>query len=428
MKAKWLFCILVPWIFMQGASSAESSLADRVEANLSQVVELYKWFHAHPELSKQEKETSARLASELRRIGLDVTEAVGGFGLVGVLKGQPGGPVILYRADMDALPIEEKTGLPYASKNQGVMHGCGHDIHMSCAVSALQIMADTRSEWKGTILFVGQPAEEVGSGAEAVLADPKFQRILAELGKPKLALALHDNASLAAGTVSVLPGYVSAWVDSVDITVYGTGGHGAYPHKAVDPIVIGAEIVGALQTVVSRRLAPGSKAVITVGTFHAGTKRNIIGPTAELELTVRSYEDEVRETLIREIQVIAEGVARAHNAPKLPRVYHHRKSATPSGINSTEYALRLESVFAQELGSDAVRTTKPAMGGEDFSEYARALKIPSVMFALGACDPEKMARGEDMPGLHSDAFAPDAGLTISTGSRCLVRALRELLD
>ena len=415
-------------LFVQVSAVAEESTEAKVDRHLAEMVELYRWFHAHPELSRKEKETSKRLASELKKIGLEVTEGVGGYGVLGLLRGQQGGPLILYRADMDALPILEKTGLTYASKNTGVMHGCGHDIHMTCAVSALKVMAETKSQWRGTILFVGQPAEEVGSGAEAIIADSKFQALLKELGQPKLALALHDNASLPAGTVSVLSGFVSAYVDSVDITVFGTGGHGAYPHKTVDPIVIGAEIVGALQTIVSRRLAPGSKAVVTVGTFHAGTKRNIIGPTAKLGLTVRSYKDDIRESLIREIEVVAKGVAAAHGAPKPPKVYHHRKAATPSGFNNPEIASRLRAVFADELGEDAIRSTDPAMGGEDFSEYSRRLGIPSVMFSLGAADPEKVRQGLELPGLHSDSFAPAADLTISTGARCVVRALREALE
>jgi amidohydrolase len=402
---------------------AQPNLSEQTEKGLAQILELYRWFHAHPELSLLEKETSQRLAAELRAIGLEVTEEIGGYGVVGVLKGKPGGPVVLYRADMDALPLDENTGLPYTSQNKGVMHACGHDIHMSCAVGTLKNLASLKDQWQGTVLFVGQPAEEVGSGAESMIADPKFLEILAAVGKPSVALALHDNSELLAGQAALKEGFVTANVDSVDITLYGKGGHGAVPSQAVDPVVMGSEVVMALQTIVSRRLPAGTKAVVTVGVFKAGTKRNIIPATAELQLTIRSYEDSTRQKILEELERIAKGVSQAHNASKPPKIYHHAKSYTPAGFNSPDWTKRLQPVFERSLGKEQIIDVPASMVGEDFSEYSLALEIPSVMFLLGTA-----RQGGPKPGLHSDRFAPDpeptlrAGITLMTG--CLLEALR----
>jgi hippurate hydrolase len=391
--------------------------------------ELYRWFHAHPEISNNEEKTASRLADELEKMGLQVHRGIGGHGVMAVLRGQAGGPVVLYRADMDALPIEEATGLPYASQNQGVMHACGHDIHMTVAVGALQKLSQTREDWSGTVVFIGQPAEEVGSGAEAMLADPRFHKVLQQAGgDPKFALALHDYAALPAGTAVLTPGFVTANVDSIDITVFGKGGHGAAPDTAVDPVVIGAEVVTALQTIVSRKLPPGTRAVVTVGKFQSGTKRNIIPAEARLELTVRSYEDDIRKRLIKEIERIAQGVSTAHGATRPPEVYHHAQEYTPAGFNDPEWARRLRSVFVETIGEDAVLELPPSMVGEDFSEYSRALEIPTVMFLLGAADPSKFDAGEPLPALHSDLFAPDYQKAIPVGIELVLNSLLEALQ
>lgn len=393
------------------------------------LLELYQWFHRHPELSRQEEGTSKRLARELKALGLEVHEQIGGHGIMAILRGQPGGPVVLYRADMDALPVKEATGLPYASEHAGVMHACGHDIHMTVAVATLHRLAQTRDRWKGTLVFVGQPAEEVGSGAETMIADPRFSQVLQRAGgSPKSALALHVNASLPVGEVGLTPGYVAANVDSVNITVHGRGGHGAYPHTAIDPIVIGSEIVMSLQTIVSRKLEPGTRAVITVGKFQAGSKHNIIPPAAELALTLRSYEDAVRQRLLQEIKRTAEHVAAAHGAPS-PEVLHDAEQYTPSLYNDPALVARLRPVMMRQLGATAVREIAPTMGGEDFSEYGRRLKIPAVMFSLGVVAPARVGAGKPLPGLHSDLFVPDAGPSIEIGSRlmceCLLEALKD---
>lgn len=362
------------------------------------------------------------MAQELRKAGLEVTENVGGHGVIGVLKGSAPGPVILYRADMDALPISEKTGLSYASTKPGVMHACGHDLHMTTAVATLRALAAEKASWRGTVLFVGQPAEEVGSGAEAILADPQFQNILDQVGRPKLALAFHDDAVLYAGQAALTSGFITANVDSVDIIVHGIGGHGAAPHEAVDPVVIGSEIVTALQTIVSRRLAPGTKAVVTVGRFQGGTKRNIISSQAELQLTIRSYKHEVREQIVEEIRRLTKGIATAHGAPRDPEVIHHDKTYTPAGSNDPNWTARLQPLVANYLGEENLLDVPPSMVGEDFSEYSRRLGIPSIMLLIGASP-----RVDSPPGLHSDQFAPDAEPTLRTAANLMVICLLEAL-
>ncbi|MEL6547223.1 MAG: amidohydrolase, partial [Myxococcota bacterium] len=280
------------------------ALERSVRSEQSNIESLYRWFHQHPELSGKEFKTAERMATELRALGATVYENVGGTGVVAVLSNrvEPKGPVVLMRADMDALPVTEATGAPYASKTPGVMHACGHDIHMSSAIGALRVLRNNESAWNGRIVFVAQPAEEIGVGARAVLADRTFQSIMKKYGRPEAAIALHDFAESEAGTVGIRSGWAFANVDSVDLFIYGRGGHGARPHQTVDPVVIGSEIVVALQTIVSRRLAPGTPAVVTVGAFNAGTKHNIISSEAHLQLTVRSYGDEMRAELVEEIK------------------------------------------------------------------------------------------------------------------------------
>lgn len=417
-----MIVLLIVMLLFSTVSAQQVEKVPEVERVLPKVMEAYRWFHSHPELSKQEQKTSQRLAQELRAAGLEVVENVGGYGLVGLLKSGKDGPVVLYRADMDALPVTEASGLPFASVNKGVMHACGHDLHMSCALGVLTLLAENRDDWNGTVLFLGQPAEEVGSGAEAILADPKFQRVLSEIGKPQLALALHDDASLPAGQVAVTPGYVTANVDSVDITIHGKGGHGAAPDLTVDPVVIGSELVQSLQTIVSRKLPPGTRAVVTVGVFQAGTKRNIISSKAELKLTIRSYEPEIRERIIEEIERLSAQIAAAHGAPKPPTIYHHADSYTPAGFNDVAWAGKLRKLFEAELGAENVKDLPPSMVGEDFSEYSKRLEIPSVIFLLGAGAPDGSTAG-----LHSNKFAPQAEDALRTGIQLMRLSLLEAL-
>jgi hippurate hydrolase len=390
-------------------------------------VEQYKWFHAHPELSNEETKTAAHLAEQLRALGLEVHEGIGGHGLVGILRNGKG-PVVLYRADMDGLPVAEKTGVPWHSENSGVMHACGHDVHMASAVGALDVLSRNKGSWKGTVLFVGQPAEELGTGARQMLADKKFKKILARVGKPKAAVALHDAADLPAGEVSLIEGFHHANVDSVDIVVHGKGGHGARPHETIDPVVIGAEIVMALQTIVSRRIRPDEKAVVTVGKFASGTKHNIIPSDATLLLTVRSYADETRKTLLAEIQRVARQIAKAHRAPRAPEVRFDE--GLPAAYNDPEMTRRIRKRFVEVLGDKNVKVHNPSLGGEDFGVIPRELGIPGVMWKLGAVDPKRFAKTEieDLPGLHSDGFAADPERTMRAGIETVVAAILEVLE
>lgn len=392
----------------------------------------YRWFHQHPELSNQEHETASHLAKSLRHLEFEVEEGVGGTGLLATLAGgkAPGGPrpVVLYRADMDGLPVQENTGLPYSSRNQGVMHACGHDVHMAVALGSLEVMAQTRNEWAGTIVFVAQPAEEIGAGARQMLADPQFKKLISKLGKPRVALALHDSADLPAGQVAISPGYITANVDSVDVVLHGRGGHGAQPHEAIDPVVMAAEVVMQLQTIVSRRIPPSRRAVVTVGKIQAGTKHNIIPPSAELLLTVRSYDDATRQQLLREIEHIARSVAASYHAPRPPEVTQ-RDEFTPSGFNDESWSERLKARFVSLLGAERVAEMPPTMGGEDFAQFGRQLGVPGVLWRVGAVSTAAFARRNEqvLPGLHSDAWAPDAATAIPVGIQTVVAALREAL-
>ena len=306
-----------PGTMMSGVSHDEvnGTVKEAAAAELGSLVELYKWFHENAELSQKEEKTSARFAAEVRSAGWTVTEKIGGHGVVAVLRNGDG-PIVLARIDMDGLPVKEETGLPYASRTDA-MHACGHDSHLAIGIGAARVLGKLKDRWQGTVVLVGQPAEEVGKGAALMLGDPKFQETLP--GKPVACLSVHDMAE-PAGTIGVCPGFASANVDSLDIILFGEGGHGAWPHLTVDPIVIGSEVVLALQTIVSRKLKPGTRAVVTVGSFHSGTKHNVIPNEAKLQLTVRSYEADVRRKLLEEIRHIAESVAEAHHAPKKPAI------------------------------------------------------------------------------------------------------------
>jgi hippurate hydrolase len=393
-----------------------------VAETATQAQQSYRWFHQHPELSRKEEKTADKLADDLESLGLQVIRNVGGYGIVATLEGNTSkGPVILYRADMDGLPVTENTGVAYASKNSGVMHACGHDVHMATAVGTLAVLAKLKAHWNGTVLFVGQPAEEVGAGAREMLKHPALKGLLRRLGKPKLALALHDSPHLSAGKGGLLAGFANANVDSVDIIVHGQGGHGAFPHETVDPIVIGSEIVLALQTIVSRKLPPGEKAVVTVGSFQAGTKHNIIGPSAHLKLTVRSYADETRNRLIAAIRNLAKHVDLAHGAPRAPEV-RTRDEYTPAAYNDPKWVGVLRHAFVNLLGKHNVETYEPSTGGEDFGRYSRQLKIPGVMYILGAAHKKHIGK-PDAPGLHSDRWAPDYKPTLKTGVRTMVTAI-----
>lgn len=391
--------------------------------------QLYKHLHQNPELSLQEKETSARIAAELKSMGYQVTENVGGYGVVGVLENGMG-PVLLIRSDMDALPMEEKTGLPYASTKKGISndgketyiaHSCGHDIHMSVFVGTAKMMVEYKNAWSGTLLMVGQPSEENGLGASNMMKDGLYERF----PHPDYAIALHDDPFLPAGMLGYKAGALMAGVDMMNVTVYGQGAHGAAPHKGIDPIVLSSQMVQAYQTIVSRTIAPTDPAVVTVGSIHGGTVHNIIPDEVVMQLTLRSYSPAVRELLLTSVKRISENLARAAGLPedKLP-TYWIRDPHTPALINDSELTNRMVNVFQNHFGEENVKEVEAQMIGEDFSRYGlQERMIPITMFYLGASDPvflEKAKReGLEIPGLHSPYFAPLPEPTIKTGVKAM---------
>lgn len=402
-----------------------------LDQSLPQLLENYRWLHTHPELSFQEVETARYVASQWRQAGYTVTEKVGGHGIVGILKNGEGSTLML-RTDLDALPVTEQTNLPFASRqsvttdvgsNSGVMHACGHDMHMSSVLGAARYLASHRDAWKGTLMLIGQPAEERGSGARAMLDDGLFKRF----PKPDYAVALHCESNTPTGKVALRAGFSLANVDSVDIEVVGRGGHGAEPQTTIDPIVQACELVMSLQTIVSREIKPIEPAVITVGSIHGGTKHNIIGDSCHLQVTVRSYTRQVREKLLGSIKRRAKAIAQAYGAPE-PTI--RVSEGTPALENHKGLTERLTSVFMRILGDENVLDMEPVMGGEDFSEFGLA-GVPIVMFRLGAVSQRRLERykqlGQNPPSLHSPQFYPDADEALPTGVTTLVAAALELL-
>lgn len=403
-----------------------------VKENLGEVLKLYQHLHTHPELSFHEEQTAARLAKEWEAVGAKVTTGVGGHGVVALIEnGQ--GPTLMLRTDLDALPVTEQTGLGYASTvkvtnpddgtETGVMHACGHDIHIANIIGVARYMAANKDQWRGTLMMIGQPAEERGAGAKAMLGDGLFEKF----PKPDYAVALHVDSTAATGTVGFRGGYALANVDSVDITCRGRGGHGAYPHTTIDPIVQAAQLVLALHTIVSREIKPQEPAVITVGSIHGGKKHNIIPDECHLQITVRSYSDEVREQLLAGIQRKAKGVAISMNAPD-PII--KISEGTPALWNDRELTARLVKVFQRTLGEENVSEAEPSMGGEDFSRYGKA-GVPILMYRLGSVDARRLARfkalGTPPPSLHSPLYYPDAEATLSTGMITMANVALELL-
>jgi amidohydrolase len=409
-----------------GFSQSVDSFIDKIYPELDK---LYKHLHQNPELSLQEKETSARIAQELKSLGYKVTENIGGYGVVGVLE-NGAGPVLLIRADMDALPMEEKTGLPYASTKKGtsndgketfIAHSCGHDIHMSVFVGTAKMMVEYKHAWRGTLLMVGQPAEENGMGAWNMMNDGLYERF----PHPDYAIALHDDPFLPAGMLGYKSGPLMAGVDMMNVTVYGEGAHGAAPHKGIDPIVLSAQMIQAYQTIVSRRIAPTDPAVITVGSIHGGTVHNIIPDEVVMQLTLRSYSPEVREEMVSSIKRISEQYARAAglSEEKMP-TYWIRHPHTPALINDADLTRQMVDVFRNNIGADKVKEVEAQMIGEDFSRFGlQERNIPITMFYLGASDPEFLEKAEkeglDIPGLHSPYFAPLPEPTIKTGVKAM---------
>jgi hippurate hydrolase len=405
----------------------------------------YKMLHAAPELSHHEEKTAAFFAGELRKLGYTVTEHIGkyekpewtGYGVVGILK-NGAGPTVLIRTELDALPVEEKTGVPYASKVKtkndagvevSVMHACGHDIHMTSMLGTAKVLAERKGEWHGTLIILGQPAEETIDGARAVLRDGLYSNF----PKPDFAIALHDSADIETGKVGYVPGYAMASATGIDIKIRGVGGHGSKPEATKDPIVVAAQVVMALQTIISRENSPLDPAVVTVGSIHGGTRYNIIPDEVNLQLTVRSYKEDVRKRILASIERITKGVAAAAGIPedRAPIVKVSETEITSATYNDPQLMERLAGAFKTALGPENVMKVSPVMGSEDFGYLSLEQKIPSAIFWLGAVDPvkvkESQERGIALPSLHSSLFAPVPEPTLRTGVKAMTAAVLDLM-
>ena len=419
------------------------SLDAMIDRDIASWLSTYKALHAAPELSHREEKTAAFVAGELRKLGFTVAERIGkyqnaqwnGYGVVAVMKnGQ--GPTVLVRTELDALPVDEKTGLPYASqvkmKNDAgldvsVMHACGHDIHMTSFLGTARMLTELKNRWSGTLILLGQPAEETGDGAAAMLRD----NLYANFPKPDFAIALHDKPELETGKVGYTPGYAMASATSIDITIKGIGGHGSAPEVTKDPIVVAAQVVMALQTIVSRENSPLDPAVVTVGSIHGGTRYNIIPDEVNLQLTVRTYKAEVRKHILASIERIVNGVAATAGIPadRAPTV--KVSEGTGSTYNDPQLVDRLVVAFKQALGEDNVVKVPPIMASEDFGNFSLDQKIPTTIFWLGASDPAKLKASREsgvaLPGLHSALFAPVPEPTLRTGVKAMTSAVLELM-
>jgi hippurate hydrolase len=426
------FSVMALYLFGVNASAQNTPLDKQVTSVLPDAQTLYLDLHQHPELSSHETRTAAELATRLRTLGYEVTEYVGGTGVVAILKNGPG-PTVMLRTELDALPVEEKTGLPYASKVRAkddngrdvpVMHACGHDVHMAALWGTAAIMARNKESWHGTLMLIGQPAEETITGADKMIKDGLFTRF----PKPDVGIALHDTNNLPVGKVGITPGYAKAAADSIRITVYGKGGHGAQPQTTVDPVLIAARIAVTLQSIVAREIKPGDAAVITVGYIQAGTKNNIIPDDAQMGLTVRSYKPEVRQHLLAAIERVAKGEAMAAGAEKMPLV--EKYESTSAVYNDPVLTQHLAATLEGVLGKGSVVTEEPIMTSEDYAYFVEQ-GVPSFYFTLGVADPQKLAEaraaGRQLPSNHSPLFAPVAEPSLKTGMTAEVTILRDLL-
>ena len=430
MRMKLLAAVLMASA-MTGAAFAQD-LRQSIRQDMPGLLEIDRDLHAHPELSLQETRSAARMADEARRLGFTVTNGVGGTGVVAVMENGPG-PVLMLRADMDALPVEEQTGLPYSSQvratslagvESGVMHACGHDTHMTAWMGTARRLVELRDRWSGTLVMIGQPGEELGLGAKAMLDDGLFTRF----PKPSHVIAFHDSAMLPAGTLGYTPAPALATVDSVDIVGRGVGAHGASPHTTRDPIVLASRIVSSLQTLVSRELDPLDSAVVTVGSFHSGTKHNIISDEARLQLTVRSYTPEIRRQLLDGIARISRGEAIAAGIPedRMPQI-SIEENYTPATVNTEALTRSTAALFTEHFGAERVREVRPIMAGEDFSQFHLADRnIESLIFWVGGVPQAQwdaaQRDGTVLPSLHSPFWAPEPDATISTAVEAMVVA------
>jgi amidohydrolase len=440
-KLVLVFAVLTALSF--NVNGQQLSLDAMIDRDIASWLSTYKMLHAAPELSHREEKTSAFVAAELRKLGFTVTERVGkfqnaqwvGYGVVAVLKNGPG-PTVLVRTELDALPVEEKTGLPYSShvkvKNDAgvevnVMHACGHDIHMTSFLGTAKLLAELKSRWSGTLILLGQPAEETGDGALAMLRD----NLYGNFPKPDFAIAMHDKPELETGKVGYTPGYAMASATSIDIKIRGVGGHGSAPETTKDPIVVAAQVVMALQTIVSRENSPLDPAVVTVGSIHGGTRYNIIPDEVNLQLTVRTYKEEVRRKVLASIERIVKGVAATAGIPEDRAPSVKVSEGTGATYNEPQLVERLVAVFKQALGEENVVKMPPIMASEDFGNFSLDHKIPTTIFWLGASDPAKVKESREsgvaLPGLHSALFAPVPEPTLRTGVKAMTSAVLDLM-
>lgn len=446
MTVKRLFHMIPCLVLLAIVANAQQSRIDELlGAESARLVETYKSLHAAPELSGREEKTSGLVARELRALGYEVTERIGkydqpglvGYGVVAIMK-NGAGPTVMVRADMDALPVEEKTGLPYASRVKtrndaglevSVMHACGHDVHVASLLTTAKLLAQLRNEWRGTLMLVAQPAEEIIGGAKAMMADNLYGRF----GKPDYLLALHAMGQ-AAGTVAYASGYFMASADSVDIRIRGVGGHGSRPEATKDPIVVAAQVIMALQTIISRENSPLDPAVVSVGSIHGGTKHNIIPDDVHLQLTVRTYKAEVRDRILASIERVARGTALAAGIPEsLAPIVTVSKDHAPATYNDPALTARLVPVLKRAMGDRNVISEQPVMGSEDFGHFGLdGHSIPGFYFYVGVFDPEKVAEslktGVPLPSNHSSLFAPPRPEPVlQAGVKAMVASVLELM-
>ena len=436
---------LLTLMLIAAGASAQQSLDAMIDSDIASLVATYKTLHAAPELSHHEEKTSLFFASQLRALGYTVTERVGkyenpewtSYGVVAVMK-NGAGPTVLVRTELDALPVDEKTGLPYASKVKtkndagqevSVMHACGHDVHMTSMLGTAKMLTALKDQWSGTLVLIGQPAEEVIDGARSMIRAGLYERF----PRPDYVIALHDSADLEAGKVGYTPGYAMASSTSVDIKIRGLGGHGARPESTKDPIVVAAQVVLALQTIVSRENSPLDPVVVTVGSIHGGTKHNIIPDEVDLQLTVRAYKEEVRKRVLASIERITKGIALAAGIPDdlAPIVKFSETQVTAATFNEPQLTERMSAVFVKALGNDNVVKLPPVMMSEDFGYLSLDQKIPATLFTLGAVDPVKVKQSREtgipLPSLHSALFYPQPEPTLRTGVKAMTSAVLELM-
>ena len=424
-------------------SGQQLSLDAMIERDLASWLTTYRTLHAAPELSHREEKTSAFVAGELRKLGFTVTERIGkyqnaewvGYGIAGVMKNGPG-PTVLVRTELDALPVEEKTGVPYSShvktKNDAgvevsVMHACGHDMHITSFLGTAKMLTELKNRWSGTLILLGQPAEETGDGAMAMLRDDLYTKI----PRPDFAIALHDKPELETGKVGYTPGYAMASATSIDIKIRGVGGHGSAPEATKDPVVVAAQVVMALQTIVSRENSPLDPAVVTVGSIHGGTRYNIIPDEVNLQLTVRTYKEDVRKRVLASIERIIKGVAATAGIPEDRAPIMKVAEGTGATFNEPQLVGRLVGAFKQALGDENVVKVAPIMASEDFGSFSLDQKIPATIFWLGASEPAKLKAsresGVPLPGLHSALFVPVPESTLRTGVKAMTSAVLDLM-